>query len=141
VFAAGISHFGIADLELIHQDGHKFESRYDEGLLAPWTEAGRKVFHDRSPIHFLDRCEAPMLLFQGLDDKVVPPSQLDAMVAAFRARGLPHVAMTFEGEGHGFRKAESRRATYRAELGFLACVFDFDPADADIEPLAIPGLD
>jgi dipeptidyl aminopeptidase/acylaminoacyl peptidase len=140
VFAAGISHFGIADLELIHQDGHKFESRYDEGLLAPWTEEGRRVFRERSPIHFLDRCEAPMLLFQGLDDKVVPPSQLDAMVAAFTARGVPHVAMTFEGEGHGFRKAESRRATYRAELAFLACVFDFQPADADIEPLDIPGL-
>jgi dipeptidyl aminopeptidase/acylaminoacyl peptidase len=140
VFAAGISHFGIADLELIHQDGHKFESRYDEGLLAPWTEEGRKVFHDRSPIHFLDRCEAPMLLFQGLDDKVVPPSQLDAMVEAFTARGVPHVAMTFEGEGHGFRKAESRRATYRAELGFLACVFDFEPADPGIEPLDIPGF-
>ena len=140
VFAAGISHFGIADLELIHADGHKFEARYDEGLVAPWTEAGRRVFRERSPIHFLDRCEAPMLLFQGLDDKVVPPSQLDAMVKAFSARGVPHVAMTFEGEGHGFRKAESRRATYRAELAFLGRVFGFEPADADIEPLAFPGL-
>ncbi len=138
VFAAGISKYGIADLELIHIDGHKFESRYDEGMLAPWPE-GRQVFRDRSPIHFLDRFRAPMLLFQGLDDKVVPPSQLDAMVAAFTALGLPHVALTFAGEGHGFRRAETRRAVYRAELGFLARVFGFTPADG-IPVLEIPGL-
>ncbi len=141
VFAAGISRYGIADLELIHLDGHKFESRYDEGLLAPWDEEGRKVFRERSPIHFLDRVRAPLLLFQGLDDKVVPPSQLDAMVAEFTARGLPHVAMTFEGEGHGFRKAETRRATYRTELAFLGRVFGFTPADDDVVPLEVPGLD
>jgi dipeptidyl aminopeptidase/acylaminoacyl peptidase len=139
VFAAGISSYGIADLELIHLDGHKFESRYDEGLLAPWTEEGRRVFRERSPIHFLDRVRAPMLIFQGLDDRVVPPSQLDAMVEAFTARGLPHVAMTFEGEGHGFRKAETKRATYRAELAFLGRVFGFTPAD-DLPPVEIPGL-
>ncbi len=141
VFAAGISRYGIADLELIHLDGHKFESRYDEGLLAPWDEEGRKVFRERSPIHFLDRVRAPLLLFQGLDDRVVPPSQLDAMVAEFTARGLPHVAMTFEGEGHGFRKAETRRATYRVELAFLGRVFGFAPADDDVGPLEVPGLD
>ena len=140
VFAAGISHFGIADLELIHVDGHKFESRYDEGLVAPWTVEGRKVFHERSPIHFLDRVRAPVLIFQGLDDRVVPPSQLDAMVEVFAARGLPHVAMTFEGEGHGFRRAETKRATYRAELGFLGRVLGFTPADG-IEPLDVPGLE
>jgi len=140
VFAAGISHYGIADLELIHVDGHKFESRYDEGLLAPWTDEGRQVFRERSPIHCLDRVQAPILLFQGLDDRVVPPSQLDVMVAQFTARGLPHVAMTFEGEGHGFRKAETKRATYRTELGFLARVFGFRPADEGVEPLDIPGL-
>ncbi len=71
---------------------------------------------------------------------MVPPSQLDAMVAEFSARGLPHVAMRFEGEGHGFRKAETRRATYRAELAFLGRVFGFAPADDDIEPMEIPGL-
>jgi dipeptidyl aminopeptidase/acylaminoacyl peptidase len=138
VFAAGISLYGIADLELIHIDGQKFESRYDEGLLAPWPE-GRRVFRDRSPIHFLDRYRAPMLLFQGLDDKVVPPSQLDAMVAAFTAHGLPHVAMSFEGEGHGFRRAETRRAVFGTELAFLGRVFGFTPAD-DIPVLEIPGL-
>jgi dipeptidyl aminopeptidase/acylaminoacyl peptidase len=138
VFAAGISHYGIADLELIHADSHKFEARYDEGLVAPW-DTGRQVFRDRSPIHFLDRVRAPMLIFQGLDDKVVPPTQLDAMVSAFTARGLPHVAIAFEGEGHGFRRAETKRAVYRAELAFLGRVFGFTPAD-DVEPMEIPGL-
>ena len=108
--------------------------------MAPWTDEGRKVFHERSPIHFLDRVRAPVLLFQGLDDRVVPPTQLDAMVNAFTARGLPHVAMTFEGEGHGFRRAETKRATYRAELAFLGRVFGFTPAGA-IGPLDVPGLD
>jgi dipeptidyl aminopeptidase/acylaminoacyl peptidase len=137
VFAAGISHYGIADLELIHADSHKFEARYEESLVAPWG-TGRQVYRDRSPIHFLDRVRAPMLLCQGLDDKVVPPTQLDAMVAEFTARGLPHVAMTFEGEGHGFRRAGTKRAVYRAELAFLGRVFGFTPAD--IEPMDIPGL-
>jgi dipeptidyl aminopeptidase/acylaminoacyl peptidase len=140
VFAAGISHFGIADLELIHNDGHKFESRYDEGLLAPWTEEGRRVFRERSPIHYLDRVRAPMLIFQGMDDRVVPPSQLDAMEAAFEPRGIPYVAMRFEGEGHGFRRADSRRATYEAEIAFLGRVFGFTPDD-DVPPLEIPGLE
>ncbi len=139
VFAAGISLYGIADLELIHIDGHKFEARYDEGLLAPWTEEGRKVFRERSPIHYLDRVRAPLLILQGLDDRVVPPSQLDAMVEAFTRRGLPHVAMTFEGEGHGFRKAETKRAVYAAELAFLGQVFGFAPADV-LPPLEVPGL-
>jgi dipeptidyl aminopeptidase/acylaminoacyl peptidase len=139
VFAAGISHFGIADLELIHRDGHKFESRYDEGLVAPWTPAGREVFRDRSPIHHLGRMRAPILLFQGLDDKVVPPSQLDVMEEAFRERGLPYVAYRFPGEGHGFRRAENRRTSYEAELAFLGRVLGFTPAD-DVPPVEVPGL-
>jgi dipeptidyl aminopeptidase/acylaminoacyl peptidase len=141
VFAAGLSHFGIADLELIHKDGHKFESRYDEGLIAPYdTEEGRQVFHDRSPIHFFDRVRAPMLILQGLEDRVVPPSQVDAMEEMLDPRGVPYVALRFEGEGHGFRRAETRRAAYEAELGFLGRVFGFTPAD-DVPPLEIPGLD
>jgi dipeptidyl aminopeptidase/acylaminoacyl peptidase len=137
-FAAGISLYGIADLELIHEDTHKFESRYEEQLVAPWPE-GRAVFRERSPIHALDRVRAPMLLLQGLDDRVVPPSQLDTMEAAFAAHGVPYVAVRFEGEGHGFRRAETRRAARRLELGFLARVFGFTPADG-IEPLDVPGL-
>jgi len=138
VFGAGISHFGIADLELIHEDGHKFESRYDEGLLAPWPE-GRSVFRERSPIHVLHEIRVPLLIFQGLEDRVVPPSQVDAMEAALRDRGVPHAVMLFEGEGHGFRRAETHRATYAAELSFLGRVFGFEPAD-ELPPLEIQGL-
>ncbi len=138
VFAAGISLFGIANLALIHLDGHKFESRYDEGLLAPWPE-GRAVFAERSPIHYLDSFRAPVLLFQGMDDKVVPPSQLDTMETGFAAAGVPFVAVRFEGEGHGFRRADSRRTQLRTELGFLGRVFGFTPADG-IDIVEVPGL-
>ncbi len=138
VFAAGISLFGIADLELIHEDTHKFESRYEEGLVAPWG-ADRSVWRERSPIHSLGRIRAPLLLLQGLDDRVVPPSQLDVMEDAFRASGQPYVAIRFEGEGHGFRRAETRRSQYRAELGFLGRVFGFTPSDG-IPLLEVPGL-
>ena len=138
VFAAGISLFGIADLELIHEDTHKFESRYEEQLVGPWGD-DRTVWRERSPIHSLDRITAPLLLLQGLDDRVVPASQLDVVEAAFRQRGHPYVALRFEGEGHGFRKAESRRAQYRAEIGFLGRVFGFVPADG-IELLEVPGF-
>ncbi len=138
VFAAGISLFGIADLELIHEDSHKFEARYDEGHVGPW-DGDHAVWRERSPIHALDRMRAPLLILQGLDDRVVPPSQVDAMEAVFQARGLPYVAMRFEGEGHGFRRAETRRTQYSAELAFLARVFGFTPAD-DLEPLDVPGL-
>ena len=138
VFAAGISHYGIADLELIHLDGHKFELRYDEGLIAPWPE-GRDVFRERSPIHALDRIRVPMLITQGLDDKVVPPSQVDAMETALHGRGIPHAVLQFAGEGHGFRRAETRRTVYAAELSFLGQVFGFTPAD-DLEPLTIQGF-
>jgi dipeptidyl aminopeptidase/acylaminoacyl peptidase len=82
---------------------------------------------------------APILLFQGLDDKVVPPSQLDVMEEAFRERGLPYVAYRFPGEGHGFRRAENRRTGYEAELGFLGRVLGFTPAD-DVPPVEVPGL-
>ena len=93
-------------------DGHKFESRYDEGLLAPWPEGPRRVPRAvADPRVRPDR--RPMLITQGLDDKVVPPSQLDAMVAALHGRGIPHAAITFEGEGHGYRRANSRSAPLR----------------------------
>jgi dipeptidyl aminopeptidase/acylaminoacyl peptidase len=137
-FAAGISRYGIADLELIHLDGHKFEVRYDEGMIAPWPE-GRSVFRERSPIHALDRIRVPMLILQGLDDKVVPPSQVDAMEAALHGHNVPHAVLLFEGEGHGFRRADTKRAAFAAELSFLGQVFAFTPAD-ELPPLQIPGL-
>jgi len=126
VFAAGISLYGIGDLETLATDTHKFESRYLDGLVAPFPQ-GRQVYLDRSPRHHLDRLSCPMLILQGADDKVVPPQQAYAMEAAVRAKGLPVRLIVFDGEGHGFRKAESIMATARASLEFLAEVHGFRP--------------
>lgn len=137
VFAAGISEYGIGDLEALQQDTHKFEGRYGDGLVAPWPD-GRDVYRARSPIHALDRLRAPMLLLQGLEDRVVPPNQAEMIVDALRARGIPHAALFFEGEGHGFRRAETRRTALEAMLSFVGQVLGFTPADA-LPPLAIDG--
>jgi dipeptidyl aminopeptidase/acylaminoacyl peptidase len=139
VFAAGISWFGIGDLETLTRDSHKFESRYEHRLVGPYPEAAA-LYRERSPVHFLDRIACPVLVLQGLDDKVVPPNQAEAIVAALEANSVPHAYLAFEGEGHGFRGATAIRASLDAELSFLGAVFGFTPAD-DIEPLDLPGLD
>src|SRR4029079_5656690 len=105
------------DLETMTTDTHKFESRYLDGLIGPYPEA-RETYRDRSPIHFTDQLSCPMIIFQGLEDKVVPPSQAEVMVEALRARGLPHAYLPYEGEQHGFRKAENIKRTLDAELYF-----------------------
>ena len=128
VFAAGISLYGIGDLETLATDTHKFESRYLDGLVAPYPE-GRQVYLDRSPIHHLDRLSCPMLILQGGEDRVVPPSQAEAMVAAVRAKGIPVAYLLFPDEGHGFRRAENQIATAQAALAFLGRVHGFVPAD------------
>ncbi len=128
VFSAGISLYGIGDLETMATDTHKFESRYLDGLVAPYPE-GRQTYLDRSPIHHLDRLSCPMLILQGGQDKVVPPSQAEQMVAAVRAKGLPVAYVLFEDEGHGFRRAENVIATAQAALAFLGEVHDFSPDD------------
>lgn len=127
VFAAGISLYGIADLTALVDTGHKFESRYLDRLVAPWPQ-GRQVYRDRSPIHHLDRLSRPMLVLQGGLDKVVPPSQAEALVAAVRARGLEAELVTFPEEGHGFRRSESIITTAQRCLAFLAHVHGFTPA-------------
>ena len=137
-FAAGISWFGIGDLETLARDTHKFEARYMDRLVGPYPEAAA-TYRERSPVHFLDQIACPVLVLQGLDDKVVPPSQAEAIVAALAAKGIPHAYLAFEGEGHGFRGATAIRASLEAELSFLGAVFGFTPADA-IEPIALPGL-
>jgi dipeptidyl aminopeptidase/acylaminoacyl peptidase len=139
VFAAGISHFGVADLEALDLETHKFESRYDHRLLGPYPESAA-LYRERSPIHAADRISAPVLILQGLEDRVVPPSQAEIIVAALAANGIPHAYLAFEGEGHGFRGAHAIRRTLEARLSFLGQVFGFAPAD-DIEPIALPGLD
>ncbi len=129
VFAAGASYYGIADLELFATgDTHKFEARYEHTLIGPWPEAA-DVYRARSPIHSVDLLATPMLVLQGADDEVVPPSQAELIVGALRAKGLPHAYLLFEGEGHGFRKAETIARAREAELSFYAQVLGFEPGD------------
>ncbi len=138
VFAAGISLFGVGDLEALALDSHKFESHYEERLVGPYPEAA-ELYRQRSPVHFLDQISCPVLVMQGLDDKVVPPAQAEAIVAALGAGGIPHAYLAFEGEGHGFRGAAAIRRSLEAQLSFLGQVFGFEPAD-ELEPIELPGL-
>lgn len=127
VFGAGLSDFGISDLATLATDTHKFESHYTDRLVAPWPE-GKSLYEERSPIHHLDRLASPMLLQQGTEDRVVPPSQAREMAAAVRAKGQPVALVLYEGEGHGFRRAETIAASLEAKLSFLGQVFGFVPA-------------
>ena len=137
-FAAGISLYGIGDLELLENDQHKFESRYDERLIGPYPGA-IDLYRERSPIHFANDITSPMLILQGLDDAVVPPAHADIIVAALVGAGIPHAYIAFEGEGHGFRGAYAIRRTIEARLSFLGQIFGFEPV-ADLVPLVLPGL-
>jgi dipeptidyl aminopeptidase/acylaminoacyl peptidase len=140
VFAAGASYYGIADLEPFAKPGgtHKFESRYEHTLIGPYPEAV-DLYRERSPIHAVDRISCPMILFQGAEDEVVPQSQAEIMVEALRANGLPYAYLLFEGEQHGFRKAETIVRATEAELSFYAQILGFTPADP-IEPVRIENL-
>ncbi len=139
VFSAGISLFGVGDLEALARETHKFEARYLDSMVGPYPAAAA-TYRERSPIHALDRIACPVLVMQGLEDKVVPPAQAEAIVAALAANGIPHAYLAFEGEGHGFRGAEAIRRSLEAELAFLGAVFGFTPAD-DLAPLDVPGID
>lgn len=127
-FRAGASYYGVSDIEALQKDTHKFEAKYDQHLIARLPE-GRPLFHDRSPIHFVDRLSCPVIFFQGLDDKVVPPNQTERMVDALKKKGLPVAYLPFAGEGHGFRNGANIRKALEAELAFYANVFGFKPAD------------
>jgi len=137
-FKAGASYYGISDLEVLELDTHKFESQYSHSLIGPYP-AAKAVYHGRSPIHAIDRLACPLILFQGLEDKVVPPNQSQMMADAVRAKGLPVAYLAFEGEQHGFRKAETIVRCLEAELYFYGKVFGFVPADR-IEPVRIDNL-
>lgn len=128
VFTAGVSFYGVADVEALARDTHKFEARYLDGLIGPYPEA-IEVYQERSPILHVDRLSVPLLLLQGSDDAVVPPNQAETMAAAVRAKGLPVAMIIFAGEGHGFRRAESIKVALQAQLYFLGRVFGFEPAD------------
>ncbi|MGZ4539534.1 MAG: S9 family peptidase [Blastococcus sp.] len=124
VFTAGASHYGVADLGALAAETHKFESRYLDGLVAPWP-SGADVYAERSPINHVDALDTPLAVFQGDEDQVVPPAQAEVIVAALRAKGVPHVYRLFAGEQHGFRKAENIRAALDGELAFYADVWGF----------------
>jgi dipeptidyl aminopeptidase/acylaminoacyl peptidase len=137
-FKAGASHYGIGDLEALARETHKFESRYLDRLVGRWPE-DQALYLERSPIYHTDGLSCPVIFFQGSDDKVVPPNQAEAMVEALREKGIPVAYIPFEGEGHGFRKAENIRRALEGELSFYGQVFGFDPAD-EIEPVKIENL-
>ncbi len=130
-FAAGCSHYGIGDLTALATDTHKFESRYLDGLIGPWPEAA-DVYKERSPINHVDALNCPMLILQGAEDQVVPPNQAEAMAKAVAAKGLDVELIVFEGEGHGFRKAESVARALEAELAFYQRVLGTDPPVGDL---------
>jgi dipeptidyl aminopeptidase/acylaminoacyl peptidase/uncharacterized protein (DUF2132 family) len=137
-FRAGASHYGIGDLEALATDTHKFESRYLDRLVGPYPQA-RALYAERSPIHHTERLASPMILFQGTEDRAVPPSQAQAMFDAVDAKGLPVACLMFEGEQHGFRRAQTIKRALEAELYFYGKVFGFTPADA-IAPVEIRNL-
>ena len=138
VFKAGASHYGLSELEAFIKETHKFESRYIVSLLGPYPER-KDIYYERSPIHFTKNIACPLILFQGDEDKIVPPSQSELMFEAVRAKGLPTAYLLFKGEQHGFRKAENIRRSLEAELYFYSKIFDFMLAD-EIEPVKIENL-
>ena len=138
VFTAGASYYGISDIEVLARDTHKFESRYLDRLIGPYPQR-RDLYRARSPIHHVDRLACPLILFQGLEDKVVPPNQSELMAHAARAKGLPVAYLAFAGEQHGFRRAETLVRSLEAELYFYGAIFGFTPADT-IAPVPIDNL-
>jgi dipeptidyl aminopeptidase/acylaminoacyl peptidase len=137
-FKAGASYYGVSDLEALANDTHKFEARYLDGLIGAYPER-KDLYVMRSPIHFTEKLSCPAIFFQGLEDKVVPPNQAEMMVDALRAKGLPVAYVAFEGEQHGFRKAENIKRALDGEFYFYSRIFGFEPADV-IEPVAIENL-
>jgi len=138
VFKAGASYYGLSELEAFVKETHKFESRYLDRLIGPYPER-RDLYRERSPIHFVDRISCPMIFFQGLEDKVVPPHQSELIVEALREKGLPVAYLTFEGEQHGFRRAANIRRSLDAELFFYSKIFGFELVDS-VEPVQIENI-
>jgi dipeptidyl aminopeptidase/acylaminoacyl peptidase len=131
-FAAGTSQFGVSDIASLAAGTHKFESRYLDNLLPP------ELWRERSPLYSADAVERPLLLLQGLEDVVVPPAQAEAMIEALRDRGVPYAYVAFEGEQHGFRRADSIVRALQAELAFYGRILGFEPAD-ELPALEIRG--
>jgi dipeptidyl aminopeptidase/acylaminoacyl peptidase len=138
VFKAGASYYGVSDLEALAEDTHKFESRYLDGLIGAYPEK-KDVYQARSPMNFTDRLSCPVIFFQGLEDKIVPPNQAEMMVEAIKAKGLPVAYVAYEGEQHGFRQAENIKRTLDGELYFYGRVFGFELAEK-VPEVAIANL-
>jgi dipeptidyl aminopeptidase/acylaminoacyl peptidase len=138
-FAAGCSHYGISDLGLLMEHTHKFESGYLHRLLGTTPGKWKDVCAERSPINLIDGITVPVILFQGLDDKVVPPEQSRLILERLRARGIEVEYHEFAGEAHGFRRAETEIRCLEAELYFYGRILGFEPAD-ELEPVEIDGL-
>lgn len=137
-FQAGASYFGVSDLKALAEDTHKFESRYLNNLIGPYPER-KDLYDERSPISHVERLSCPVILFQGLEDKVVPPNQAEKMLEALRKKNIPVAYVPFEGEQHGFRRAENIKRSLEAEYYFYAKVFKFSVADK-IDPVEIENL-
>ncbi|MFN2287660.1 MAG: prolyl oligopeptidase family serine peptidase [Chromatocurvus sp.] len=138
-FAAGASYYGVSDIEALARETHKFESRYLDQLIGPYPER-RDLYVERSPIHHLEGFTAPLILLQGLDDPIVPPNQSEAIYRALKEGGIPTAYIAYEGESHGFRRAENQIASLQAELYFYGRVLGFKPAD-DLPAIGIDNLD
>ncbi|MBW2621375.1 MAG: S9 family peptidase [Deltaproteobacteria bacterium] len=138
LFNAGASHFGVSDLEALARDTHKFESRYLDRLIGPYPEE-RDLYINRSPVHFTDRLDCPVIFFQGLEDPIVPPDQAEEMFAALKEKNIPVAYVPFEGEQHGFRRAENIKRALDAELYFYSRIFAFALAEP-VEPVDIVSL-
>jgi dipeptidyl aminopeptidase/acylaminoacyl peptidase len=133
-FRAGASYFGLSDIELFDKETHKFESRYCTELIG-----GKQNYRERSPIDFAERISAALILFQGLEDHIVPPSQAEVIVADLKRRRVPYAYFAFEGEGHGFRRAENVKRSLEAEGYFYARIFGYELAD-EVDPVPIENL-
>ena len=137
-FSAGASFYGVSDAEALAHETHKFEARYLDSLIGPYPEA-KEVYIARSPIHATDSFSCPIIFFQGDEDKIVPPNQAEMMVEALKKKSLPVAYVLYQGEQHGFRKAENIKRTLDGELYFYSRVFGFQLADS-VEPIEIFNL-
>ena len=138
-FAAGASSYGVADLTALAEETHKFESRYLDGLVGAYP-ADREIYEERSPLNNVDRLDRPLIVFQGLEDEIVPPNQSEMIVDAVRAKGVPVAYLAFEGEQHGFRRSETVIRVLESELAFYGRVLGFEPS-GELPTLEIENLD
>ncbi|MGM0599562.1 MAG: S9 family peptidase [Candidatus Rifleibacteriota bacterium] len=137
-FKAGASHFGLSDLEILAKETHKFESRYMDNLIGPYPEKA-EIYKNRSPINFPEKLSCPVIFFQGLDDKVVPPNQAEELYKILKKKKIPTCYVTYEGEGHGFRQAENIKHSLKSELYFYCRIFKLKYPD-NSKPVEIDNL-